>query len=390
MPTLIPPDRTLEAEAAAIPPCCDDSNLVIRTPSLTQVAVWTESAQALYPPTLLPGVPSTTPYPMGEFLPPSDEWVSRTYTDSVYSYSFEYPANWFIELDGNQTYVHNLSPGPAPKDQLDPHRIKMIVSPQKDGLEQYSSLEAYLSDPKHAVPADELIDQQAPEPLFSGYQAIRQERTAFLSNGGIVVIYITDGKAVYTVTVFDRNSLYLTIVDHLLDSFRILPPPGVPSTLPQFPPNYLAPSGEWAAFRQPTDGYSVEYPSNWFVLQQTDGVVAITNFPLNQLEKSVDNPERFRMDIYRLPDMGSYTSLADYVNAQTQPGEPGQVLSQVSGTTLKGYPYIRQDETAAMPSEVTVIYVTNGHRVYQIVGPSSSSNYVGVLDGVLDSFTMPG
>lgn len=212
-PSPEPPDPTLEAYYAQLPDCCNDETPVYVTPFPIELT-WNAP-----PPEVTQAELTATPLLIGQFLAPSDQWTA--YNDPTYGFSFDYPDNWFIEIDGNQIYVHNLSPGVAPKNQLDPNRIKIIVWPLKEGLGTYTSLEAYLSDPKRAVPANELLSQKPLEILPNGYQVIQQERTAFMSNGGVLVVYITDGEAVYTITVFSLKSRYLFVVDHIINSLTI-------------------------------------------------------------------------------------------------------------------------------------------------------------------------
>jgi hypothetical protein len=55
-------------------------------------------------------------------------------------------------------------------------------------------------------------------------------------------------------------------------------PPGVPSATAIPPLEYLAPSGQWTVYTDPTHGYSFEYPANWFIYQQGDGTITIPIF----------------------------------------------------------------------------------------------------------------
>ncbi|MBI3241036.1 MAG: hypothetical protein HYZ49_01920 [Chloroflexi bacterium] len=210
-PTLIPPDLTVAAEFANMPSCCNDEKPIYETPSEEQIVLLTQAAES---PQANTNVPVETLVPEGQILAPSDGWV--TYKDPIYGYTFDYPANWFVENDGVTTIVHNVSPGAPPKYSLS--FLNIWIGPRED-IVAYGSFETYLNDPKHTVPAEWLISQDT-KTLPNGYQIVQRKQKAVVGTG-FLFIYLTDGNQVYEIHVNELNSPYLDVVDRLIESFTI-------------------------------------------------------------------------------------------------------------------------------------------------------------------------
>lgn len=361
------------------------------SPQLTSLATKVGETQVIVADTLTP----ITDIPSEQYPAPSGEW--STYTNQDLHYSFEYPSNWFIELEPGSTtiYLHNFSPGFMPKGELDPNRIKIIISHPKDGLNDYPSLEAYLSDPKHAAPPDELIEPQKLETLANGYQVAWQKRTAAQSNGGVLGVYITNGKEIYTLGAFSLNSRFLNVVDRVVSSFKIdesvvFTEPS-PTTTPSPVAQYLEPSGEWAKYANSSSGYNFEYPSNWFVINEGTGTpqkIAIQN----TLPEAIDvkgsespNPNKIKIVIFPTDDMGKYKALEDYLD------DPDRLAANPYSSYLKsekspnGYQVVWQQE--ALTETFLVVYISNGIKVFRIAAPASS-NYISTVDRLVASFVI--
>ena len=203
-------------------------------PSIAQQEQWAVEAQTAYP------IPSTrsahwtttaqsviwtatttalTPPPPG-FLPPSGEWTR--YTHPVYGYSFEYPANWSIEIDthNDTIYIFNINPQViVAKDAsgLTPLKIGFYASNDLGG---YSSLEAYVNDKQAINPPTELISHFA-ETLPNGYQIVWRKVKTVMSFDGVLYVWIAYKGKAFSFYASDLRSKYIDVADHVVDSFEI-------------------------------------------------------------------------------------------------------------------------------------------------------------------------
>ncbi|MBI3177085.1 MAG: hypothetical protein HYZ35_03750, partial [Chloroflexi bacterium] len=126
--------------------------------------------------------------------------------------------------------------------------------------------------------------------------------------------------------------------------------PDAPTVTPLPPIEYLAPSGEWATYKDPTYGYSFEYPANWYLVEEIVGTqkgVAIVNSSPTQVDvKGAESPRSDKIKIVVFPsdDMGTYNSLTDYVNDPKRflPGQ--EILSSKAGTSINGYQLLWKKE----------------------------------------------
>jgi hypothetical protein len=190
----------------------------------------------------------------------------------------------------------------------------------------------------------------------------------------------------------DENPVYVTLPP--IELTANAPPPEVTqpasSTLTAAPPLvYLAPSDDWVIYTDLTYGYSFRYPANWHIYQDKKWA-AITNFRFDQVGKtSIEDTRPFRVNIYQAQDFGTYSSLEDYVLDQQQLGDPSIVLSQRVETLTNGYQVLWQEKTAVMPPEVLVVYITNGKQVYNLIGPSLKSQYLYLMNDIVNSFVIP-
>lgn len=167
--------------------------------------------------------------------------------------------------------------------------------------------------------------------------------------------------------------------------------PDAPTITPLPPIEYLAPSGEWIKYTHPVFGYSFEYPANWYLSEDfgTKNAVAVSNYPLDQVAKIVENPYRFRVNIYQGEDIQSYASLEAYVNDPKRISDPSKLISQKSETLSNGYQIIRQEKMSALSESVLNVYIYNGKQVYLLAGPPLSSNYTEVIDHIISSLIIP-
>jgi hypothetical protein len=289
-------------------------------------------------------IPTITPSPQADSLFPVPMGVWATYTDPKLNYSFKYPSTWFIdsEPDTDTIYLHNISPN-AVDDYLEPRRIKIIISPQKDVLTGYASFQDYLNDPRYAVSPEKWLYPPTLVTLENGYQIATQTTNAPESNDGILIGYVTNGEDVITFAVYSLKAQSLHVVDDIFPSVRfdntprtIVTAPAPSETSPVASPfpspdltafaavccpddktpivatpsieqaavwtanavkptvdpqvllytetplpilSYPAPSDEWLDHYDTNFGINFKYPSNWFV-EFTVREVAITNYPL--------------------------------------------------------------------------------------------------------------
>ncbi len=211
------------------------------------------------------------------------------------------------------------------------------------------------------------------------------------TDDGIIVPPCCDDSApIYHTPGSEEMTAIVRITQEVIETQQAVPTRDPRATEPTTVPvaSYLAPAEEWRTYTETTDGYSFEFPANWFVYDHGEEL-AITNFNLEQLPPNLLDPARFRANIYRGEDLGDYPSLEAYVSGHVQPGDPRVVLSQELQTLPNGYLILRQEKTSTVPSGTLVMFITNGIQVYQLYGPALNSTYIGVVNHIVDTFVIP-
>jgi hypothetical protein len=167
------------------------------------------------------------------------------------------------------------------------------------------------------------------------------------------------------------------------------PPATVAATLENPNTTYLSPSEKWVLFTHAKQLYSFTYPENWFVSYQSSGqIVTLSNFPLTQVEKNIDSPNRFRLDIYSSGGFEGYTSLITFADAQKLSGSQEKVVAETAQQLDNGYLVLRRHLTTPLNREIFEMWVTNGQAVYQMVTPSVNSQFNIVHELILKSFVI--
>jgi hypothetical protein len=352
---------------------------------------------------------TATPMPtiqIGHFLPPSDEWVS--YTHPTLNYGFAYPSNWFIESEpGSDTiYLHNVSPGMI-KSTSDSNYIKIIITHQKSGLAGYTSLEDYLADPKYAATPEELLAPQQFETLENGYQIARQHRAVFMSNGGVLVIYLTDGKNLYALAAFDVKSRYLNVVDRILKSW-VMPGTAIETPSPQAGESpfvtpfanseavtmgeFLAPADDWVTYIDATYGYSFDYPANFLVVPASK-----TGYQTDIFNRSNDgfwyNPadfQNFHVGIIVFEDKTADSDLESYVHSRHKFDTLAISIVEESWIELaKGYSGFKQILKSVKGRIETRVFIEHSGKVYVIIFVKSNSAYIDTFEKLLGTLKLP-
>jgi hypothetical protein len=211
-PTLIPPDLTVAAEIMAIPPCCDEQNVVVETMSPEQSVSATREAEASPTAVMFAGEPT---YEAGEYLSPSNTWI--TYTEPNLGFSVSYPDNWTLlplELAGdtriiNRPYGDGRVYGANNKERV---YIAFFVRVDKEPQE---TLEEYLS-----AKLGSLYNKNPPQRLTlkQGYFAL-QRQVPTDGERITTIIYIEKDNLIYEIVYLD--SIYEPTIQRIINSLKL-------------------------------------------------------------------------------------------------------------------------------------------------------------------------
>ncbi len=147
-------------------------------------------------------------------VPPANEWATFVYTAT--RLSFKYPANWFTLLDSNVVYVSNFRVDALYLKGHEDEKIKITIELTPTSIDPYDSLDAYLNSPKHQVPPEQFISQEALA-LPEGYQGI-SEKTRGMGDATLVSIFVAKGERVIGLYAFDGK--YIHVIEQIVRTVR--------------------------------------------------------------------------------------------------------------------------------------------------------------------------
>jgi len=201
-----------------------------------------------------------------------------SYVDPTYGYSFEYPATWYLaplQDNGGQvilySYDFNGAVGdgrPVPKDKL---KAFFWVA---EGVDQ--SLEQWLAGGRAKASAEQNLSPPT---------VISQAPTALGQKEGLVEVTESDGFASISYYATLDGGRVFVVNAGPADSERLAEFEGVLATLQFAPSNQKEaglPGGTSATvmYTNPVYGYSLEYPSDWFLRTDPGGYVTITSYDI--------------------------------------------------------------------------------------------------------------
>lgn len=165
-----------------------------------------------------------------------------------------------------------------------------------------------------------------------------------------------------------------------------------PTSTPLPSVKYLDPSGSWATYTDPDYGYKFDYPDNWFIVEEMVGKqkgIAVQNSSpdeVNTKGSESPNPDKIKIIIFPMEDMGPYKTLENYLNDPKRALNGQNVIQLRSEISSNGYQVLWKQETL---SEVFLdIYLTNGVKVFAAVAPAASK-HTSVVEHLLNSFVIP-
>lgn len=154
--------------------------------------------------------------------PPSSKWAAFTY--SVSDLSFDYPANWYVELDEkyNRVRVSNAPPHSviSIKGGADDF-MRVDISLQPTNIGSYGSIEAYVeATVQESLPAENFLSAELLPSLPQGYSAMR---VTTLGLGENVTLYVANGSSFVTLrTAYapgkQAEKKYLAVIKQIADT----------------------------------------------------------------------------------------------------------------------------------------------------------------------------
>ena len=191
----------------------------------------------------------------------------------------------------------------------------------------------------------------------------------------------------------DVNSLspeQATALAQLPPPQQITPQPTWDGTIPPdelyLPGIYLTPSAEWAVYKDPTFGYSFEYPANYSASFVGDTQVHNHLYDGKPRVYDTSHPENFIVVIGTPKKRSPDQSLEEYVGGIQH--DPDWVLVEQSAIKLRhGYTGIKQ--VFKQPSGPLFILVRIEHGDLIYVLDTYDSAYSAVFDRLLDSMVLP-
>lgn len=206
----------------------------------------------------------------------------------------------------------------------------------------------------------------------------------------------------------------------------VIPPPPTPDTTPVFTPgptftpqptlspreirevmpNFwvglgppLSPTAKWQRFRDPTFGFSVEYPSNWYIRPDISTQLAtpfvalqVRNYAFEGMWRSQKPPEYSRISVFRgIGALKGYRSLEDYLERTLAGRGDTRVLSE-EHITVAGRPAIQQVRLLTGDGErediIVTVLLVRGIDVYSITDGPPDSPYFWVWERMVGSFRL--
>ncbi len=171
-------------------------------------------------------IPTQVPWTL---VTPSAQW--QTYSDPGFNFSFEYPANWYIDLpsgphspslpEGTEITIRNfdnsvMRKGTPPSGYL---AIQITLLPE---FTQSGTIENWLAQQKQQVASMPEISYSPTEGLtVSNVPALRYTITAPMSPDGVIQVALGKGKWIYLISAYPANSPTIHIFHSVVAGFRI-------------------------------------------------------------------------------------------------------------------------------------------------------------------------
>lgn len=176
-------------------------------------------------PTLTPIVIPTQP--PWNVMTPSATW--RTYTDPTFSFSFDYPSNWYLDAptgprspglpEGTNLQIRNfdlgMRKGVIPPDVLG---VEIALLPE---LAQYGTLENWIVQRGQSNPDATYSPLQ--EITVNGIRAFRWTVTqpAVPTNQTSIAVILGKGKWIYRIGAYPATSTQIGVFERVVSSFRV-------------------------------------------------------------------------------------------------------------------------------------------------------------------------
>lgn len=149
---------------------------------------------------------------------------------------------------------------------------------------------------------------------------------------------------------------------------------------------------KWIVFQSKTDKYTVNYPSDWYLLPSAKDFLFITNFPSDQYYQSGIIPQG-GAEIYISVEPSLKESLSDFVERKLKRATTlSEETTEVNGIEAIRATYLYERMTRRYLKYI-VVYFSTDTRVYKIglcfwENDPQESSLISIFDTILSSFTL--
>lgn len=173
------------------------------------------------PPTIVLDLSKIPTLPRPNPVTPAPEWA--TYRSPQYGFSFQYPANWYVEEGAITNYdSRNLETKGLPT----PDELRILFG-RREELTKYGTLDNWVAQQKQQY--DSAIFNGVPEFSYSSVEhltlnnvpAIRWTVKGYMTPEGIIQVALANGGWLFFFDAYPATSKYIPVFDRIVASFRI-------------------------------------------------------------------------------------------------------------------------------------------------------------------------